>query len=366
MGGVVRLAREFTPSESCRCTIITVGSGTRRTPLGDRAGPEPSSGDRSSHRPVGRYRDAALFAYLAVGWGASYTAIEVGLEYLPPVLLSALRYDVAALVLLGYVTVRGRGLPRTAGDAAAVAVVGVLSVGGGSTLLFLGQQFTTAGVASVLFSLNPLLATAFARLLLPDDRLALPGIVGLLAGLAGVAAIVRPEPGAVLAGAVGKLLVVASATSVALGAVLVKRTSRSVSSTTITAWGMVVGAAGMHAVSLARGEPVVLSLAPRFLAALAYVSVVAAAGTYAVYFHLLGRVGAIRINLVSYATPPVAVLTGWLLLGERLPPAAAVGFVLVLVGFGLIERRALAAELRASPIPYPDGPSDDPDDPDRT
>jgi len=315
---------------------------------------------------VGRYRDAALFAYLAVGWGASYTAIEVGLEYLPPVLFSALRYDLAAIALLGYVGLRGTALPRSSGDLAAIAVVGVLSVGGGSALLFLGQQHTTAGVASVLFSLNPLLATAFARIALPEERLALPGLVGLLVGLAGVVAVVRPAPGAAFAGAVGKLLVVGSATSVALGSVLVKRTPQSVPSTTVTAWGMVVGALGMHALSLARGEPAVLAAAPRFLAALAYVSIVAAAGTYAVYFRLLGRVGAIRINLVSYATPPVAVLTGWLLLGERFPPAAVIGFGLVVIGFGLVERRALAEELRASPLPYPRPAPEDPDGRDRT
>jgi len=301
-------------------------------------------------RIVSRYRYAALFAYLAVGWGASFTAIEVGLEYVDPVLFSALRFDVAALVMLAYVAVRDELRPRTRGDLAAILIVGVFSVGGGSVLLFLGQRSTTGGVAAILFSLNPVLATVFARVALPDERLAPTGLLGLFVGLAGVAVVVRPDA-ALLGGFLGRTLVVCSATSVALGAVLVQRTPQSVPSTTVTAWGMVVGATGMHVLSGLLGESATVTLAPRFLGALAYVSIVAAAGTYAVYFHLLGRVGAIRISLVSYATPVVAALTGWLVLGQPLAPVAVLGFALVVLGFALVERRALAEELGDSGLP---------------
>lgn len=298
-------------------------------------------------RHVSGHRHAALFCFLAVAWGGSYPGVEVGLEYLPPVLLSAFRYDVAAALLLGYAAVRGRSLPATRGDLAAVLATGGLVVTGGSVLLFLGQTRTTGGIAALVFSVNPILATAFARALLPDERLALPGLAGLLVGLLGVGLIVRPDPATFPGGdATGELLVLGAATSVSLGTVLVRRVPRSSPSATVTAWGMALGAVAMHALSLARGEAIALPTAPRFLAAFAYIAVVGAFGAYAVYFHLLGRIGAIRANLISYATPPVAVVAGALLLGERVVPADLVGFLAIVAGFALLERRALAGLLQ--------------------
>jgi len=297
-----------------------------------------------------RARDALLFCYLAVAWGGSYTAIEVGLAHAPPVLFSALRYDLAAVALLAYVAViadPGHRVPRSREDLGAVLVTGVLIVGAGSVLLFLGQTLTTGSVASMVFSLNPVLAAAFARALLPDERFGPLGMLGLLLGLAGVALIVRPSPDALLDGrALGELLVLAAAVAVALGSVLVRRTPAAIDSTAVAAWGMVVGALSMHAASLLRGEPRRLPGAPVFYLALAYVAVVAAAGTYAVYFALLERIGAVQVNLVSYATPPVAVVTGALLLGERVAPLSLAGFAVVAVGFALLKRRALRGLLR--------------------
>lgn len=300
-----------------------------------------------------RARDALLFCYLAVGWGGSYTAIEVGLAHAPPVLFSALRYDLAAVVLLAYAAIvleSERRVPRARADLGAVLVTGVLIVGAGSVLLFLGQTLTTGSVASMVFSLNPVLAAAFARALLPDERFEALGLLGLFLGLAGVALIIRPSPDALFGGrALGELLVLAAAVAVALGSVLVRRTAADLDSTAVAAWGMVVGAALMHATSLVRGEPAALPGAPVFYLALAYVGVVAAAGTYAVYFALLARVGAVQVNLVSYATPPVAVATGALLLGERVAPLSLAGFLVVALGFGLLKRRALRDVLAGRP-----------------
>jgi len=172
---------------------------------------------------VSRYRGAALFVGLGCLWGGSFPAIEVGLETFPPVLYAAFRYDIAGLLLLGYAAVAtDRWRPRRA-DLPALLGAGVFLVAGNS-LLFVGQQFTTSGVASVLYSLIPVLTTGVAWLLLPTERHSPVGLVGVLLGLAGVAVIARPDPANLLApDVVGKGLILAAAVSVALGSVLTRR-----------------------------------------------------------------------------------------------------------------------------------------------
>jgi drug/metabolite transporter (DMT)-like permease len=74
--------------------------------------------------------------------------------------------------------------------------------------------------------------------------------------------------------------------------------------------------------------------------------VVASALGFLVYFDLLDRLGPIEINLVSYAAPVVAAITGLVFLDETPTLLTVAGFLLVFAGFGLLERRALWDELR--------------------
>jgi len=56
-------------------------------------------------------------------------------------------------------------------------------------------------------------------------------------------------------------------------------------------------------------------------------------------------VGALKANLVTYLTPVVALVLGWLLLGERVEAVTLLGFAVIAAGFVLLESRELAAEL---------------------
>jgi len=309
------------------------------------AGSERLISGPSGTNDVSRYRDAVLFVFLAVAWGGSFVAIEVGLESLEPLLFAALRYDVGAVLLVTYAAVTcDRWVPRTRDDYLAVLVVGVFLISMANGLLFVGQQYTTGGVAAVLYSLNPVLTTGFARSLLPDDRLSPVGVLGLLVGLAGVVLVVRPDTANLFDGAFGKLLVVGSATSVALGSVLLRRATPSNDSTATTGWGMILGAVLMHGASSARGEAPRLPdvLEPQVALPLGYLAIFATAAAYAIYFGLLERHSPVQLNLVSYVVPIVAAVVGWFLLGESLSPATIAGFVVILTGFGLVKREAVA------------------------
>jgi len=59
---------------------------------------------------------------------------------------------------------------------------------------------------------------------------------------------------------------------------------------------------------------------------------------------LLDRLGAIEINLVSYAAPVFATAFGWLLLGETVTLLMLVGFLSISGGFALLKREAFAAQ----------------------
>ncbi|WP_115864568.1 DMT family transporter [Halorussus litoreus] len=298
---------------------------------------------------MSRYRNAALFVALAAVWGSAFMAIKAGLDYFPPVLFAAIRYDIAGVLMLGYAAYAvDRWRPRGRGEWTLVLVGGALMIAGYHAFLFVGQQYATSAVAAVVVSLSPVLTTGFARALLPSERLTTTGLAGLFLGLVGVVVLSNPDPNNLLATeVVGKALVFAAAASFALGSVLTRRIDAELPIETMEAWSMLLGAVLMHAASVARPTESLAAVewTPEAIWALAYLAIAASALGFLVYFDLLDRLGPIEINLVSYVAPVFAALSGWWFLEEGITLPTVAGFVIIFAGFCLVKHEALAREL---------------------
>ncbi len=295
-----------------------------------------------------RYRNLFLFLLLSVVWGSAFTAIKAGLEHFPPVLFAALRFDIAGALLVAYAAYASDRLwPRGRREWADVAASGLLMIAAYHAMLFVGEQYTTSAAAAVVVGLNPVATTAFARGLLPDERLSPLGVVGLLLGLGGVVALVGVDPAALATGrGWGVALVFGATVAFSLGSVLSRRSGSRLPTEASTAWSMLAGAVVLHVGSVASGEGFAgVTLVPEAVGALAYLAVAASGLGFLVYFDLLDRLGPVEINLVSYAAPVVAAATGLVLLNEVPTARTAVGFVVICVGFALVKREALAREV---------------------
>jgi len=298
---------------------------------------------------VSTYRNAGLFVLLSFLWGSSFMAIKAGLEFLPPVLFAAIRYDIAGIILLGYAAATtDYWRPRTRADWMVVAIGSVLIIGLYNALLFVGQQGVTSGVAAILIAMNPVLATAFSRLFLPSERLGAVETVGLAAGFLGVAFVARPSAAGFVASdlfAPGLILLAAGA--VALGSVLVQRVDSELPTVGMVAWSTAGGALLLHLLSFGLPSESIADIAitTETVVIVGYLAVFASAVGYLIYFDLLSQLGAIEINLVSYTVPVFAALSGWVVLNESLDWLAVVGFLVIFGGFVLLKRETLRERL---------------------
>lgn len=284
---------------------------------------------------------------LAVAWGSAFTAIKAGLEFFPPVLFAAFRYDLAGVLMLGYaVYATDRWIPRSRNEWVLVGIGGALMIAAYHAFLFKGEQGTTSAAAAIIVSLSPILTTGFARAFLPDEQLTVIGTVGLLIGFVGVGALSNPDPSNLFdTRTVSMFLVFLAAASFALGSVLTRRVDGELPIETVEAWSMLIGAVLMHGASMALAESVSdIQWTGEAILSLLYLVVVASAFGFLIYFDLLNRLGPIEINLVSYAAPVVAAVTGLLFLNETPTTYTVVGFALIIFGFILLKRDALRAE----------------------
>lgn len=294
-----------------------------------------------------------LFAFVAVVWGGSYVAITVGLEHAPPTFFAAMRMYLGGLVVLPLAAVRyDEWLPRNRADLLGIVVAGAFITGGSNGLLFYGQQYTTSSVAAVVFAMNPILATAFAWVLVAEERLDSIETGGVVLGFTGVFVIANPDPAALLApDAVGNWLVLCGGGLLGIGSVLSRRVATRLSIVPLLGWGLVLAALLLHLASRLLGEATPTAWPPSLALAVIYLGVPSTAAAFVAYYRLLDLVGAVKTTLVSYAVPVFTAVIAWLLVGEVVDPRTVAGFLVITAGFSLTEYRRFYPSIRTAVAP---------------
>ncbi len=298
---------------------------------------------------MSRFYIPSLIVGLSLLWGLSFPAISVGLEYLPPLLFAALRYDVAAVLLLGYAVVTtDNWWPTGRNNLIAVGGGGLFLVAGNG-LLFVGQQTVPSGIAAIMQALVPIVTALWALALL-GERLSAVGAVGVAVGFLGIGLLVQPDPGNLFGDdTVGRLFIIGQVLSVSFGGVLIQRVNPSMERVPMTGWAMLVGSVVLHALSLVTGEvPDASGGEPIAIGAVVYLGVFSTAIAFVIYFTVLSERGAFEASLVTYLVPVIATIAGVVLLGESIGLLSVVGFLVVCVGFGLLKRQAIAEVLAAA------------------
>jgi drug/metabolite transporter (DMT)-like permease len=288
-----------------------------------------------------------LFLLVTLLFGTGFPAVKTGLSFIPPLLFAATRSYLAAALLLVYVGVTTEyWYPRSRRDVTAVLAGGLFLVGG-TGIGFVAQQFITAGVAAIIFSLAPIITAVLAWPLLPAERLAGRDYVGVLLGFVGIVVVIRPDPTGLLdPELVGKLLFFGALIVVELGAVLIRRSQTSMPIPALTGWAMLVGGTVHVALAVGIGESIAnIQVTPLSVAIVIYLSVFIGAFGLVMYLVLMGEVGPLKANLTTYLTPIVALAIGVVLLGERVQLLTLVGFGIIVAGFALLESREISAEI---------------------
>lgn len=84
-----------------------------------------------------------------------------------------------------------------------------------------------------------------------------------------------------------------------------------------------------------------LPVLPQTYIAVGYFAVFGTALAYLLYYRVLSMVGVGNAMLVTLLIPPVAIILGAVVLGERLAPQAFLGFALLALGLLILDGRML-------------------------
>ena len=284
----------------------------------------------------------AELSLLALIWGASFMTTALILRDVSPLWLVAFRITGAAALLWVYVLWRGIRVPRTAAIWGGFLVMGLMNNALPFTLITWGQQHISSGLAAILNALTAVLGVLVASVLFADERLSARKAAGVALGFAGAAVIIGPAALSQLnLASLGQLALLGSSLSYALAGAWGRKTL-SGQSPAMAATGMLTCAALiMIPLALSTEGAPPLPQAPLTWAALGYLSLIATASAYLLYYRVLSMAGAGNLLLVTLMVAPCAILLGALVLDETLPLRAYGGFALLAAGLITIDRRLL-------------------------
>jgi drug/metabolite transporter (DMT)-like permease len=272
--------------------------------------------------------------------------IKIGLEDLPPLTFAGIRFVIATIILSGLILARRIPLPRERGDWGLMAITGVLAFTINYGLLFWGEQYISSGLAALLQATIPVFGLVTAHYLVPGERMTMLKVGGVLLGLAGVAIIFSDQVSIEGASALwGSAAIVTGAVAVAFANVLIKTRGARISPAVMACGQMVFGMTPLLVIGIAtEGNPVNFHWTARSVFSLLYLAVIGSSVAFLLYYWLVRRIEVTRTMLIALVTPLIAVTLGMLVLGERLNYRIVLGGAMILLGVGMIMRRAAAAK----------------------
>ena len=292
-----------------------------------------------------RMTDRLVYALLVLtmaAWGATFVAARIVARESGPFSAAFWRFALAALVLVP-LTRRREGFLRPRGlDPAGWLLLALLGASGmfGYNYFFIkGLGLTEAGTASVIVGANPGL-TYLGLALFFREKITGRGLFGFALALAGaVLVITRGRPTGLLTGSLGQgeLLVAACAVCWAAYSLFGKLVLQRLSPLKSTTWACIFGLIFLGPAALWEGEPA-LAYSPACWAGLAFLGLLGTALGFTLYYQGILRLGAGRAAVFINLVPVFGVLSGWLILDEKLGWSLAAGLALVLSGIGLIQR----------------------------
>ena len=287
------------------------------------------------------------FAAIYIVWGSTYLAIRVMVDSMPPLLAGGSRFLFTGAILYGWA--RWRGVPAPSrklwGPAFILGALFFLLGNGGVSW---AETRIPSGLTALLAATSPLFTVLFLSKRGGWQRPPARVLLGIAAGLGGVALLVAP--GEIIGGAHADLLGAAAITAAAIawagGSVLSHAVPLHPSPPLATGMKMLAGGVLLVGAGLAMGEGSGLStsmLTPKAMMAWAYLVVFGSLIGFSAFTYLLRVTTPEKVSTSAFVNPLVAVALGWAILGESVSARTLVAAAIIVGGVVLIRLR------RASP-----------------
>lgn len=282
-------------------------------------------------------------AYLAwinvcILWGTTYLAIRIGVEEWPPMLFAGLRWLLAGALLIMFLKAKGYKMPNLK-ELRDISVMGILLLGFGNGLIVVSEITVPSGLAALLITTVPFWIVGVESAMPHGIRLNLKVLFGLLAGLLGVAIIFGTDMSAFTDPSYmkGIIILLIGVFLWALGTLYSKYKRLSVAPLTSAAFQMLIAGILQTLYGLITGEQNHMSVGFHGYLAFFYLVSFGSLIGYTSYIYAVTHLPVSFVSTYSYINPVIALILGWIVLGEKLDMSTILAAGVIFLGVVLVK-----------------------------
>lgn len=294
--------------------------------------------------------DYGLLSLLAIIWGGSFMLSRVAVVEVPPITLTAMRQGIGAIILVAVALAARQQLKASWSDHVVIFISAFFGTALPFALITWGVEEISAGFASILMGLMPLVTIVLAHMVTQDEKMNLAKVLGVTFGLAGLFVLFWSD---IVNGTDGEfwhqIAIMAAAVSYAVNALVTRRLlhlkPRPMFAVNI-AWSFLIVAVAAFIL-----EPIVpINPSGKVWMAIVLLGIFPTAIASLMMFRIIARQGASFFGQINLLVPVAGVLWGAVFLGERLSLNAFIALAIILSGVAV-------ARMRLKPIFQPSGES---------
>ena len=303
-----------------------------------------------THHPTAKYNLVKTKLYLSVFcvgffWGTTFLGIRIGVETIPPFLVSGLRNILSGSLILLFLIATKKTERIQLHHVARALVLALLMIVIGNGLTTYSEKYISSGLASLISTLSPLVVLLF-NLVLGYEKLSIKTIAGIFLGLFGMYLLyennmsdfIKPE----YREGVGALLLAIIAWSA--GTLVTKRAK-------VNPLGMLMNVSmqmllagvilcGLH---LGTQGPIDSSQwSNRSMLAIVYLALFGSVVGYVAYSYLMTQWSSTRVTVLAYVNVVIALFLGWLILDETITPRIILATAVIVSGVVLVNYKKRA------------------------
>lgn len=286
-------------------------------------------------------QDLVAIAVCTLAWGTTWFAITLQLGTVDTIVSVVYRFGLAALLLFGWLAVRGERLSLTARQHRAALGLGLFTFAIDYALVYLAEERVTSAVVAVIFATMAFLNLISFRLAYAQRA---PRTAWVAAGLGalGVALLSWGElqhADMNRRAVIGLVIAFVAVVGAAVGNLFAHQSEKADAPVGVTtAWAMAYGTAMLALYALFTGRIWSFDARWPYVLALLHLAVVGSVIAFMLYYGLARRRGYASASYIAALTPIIAMTMSTLFEGKSWGAIAIAGVALVLAGQWLLLR----------------------------
>lgn len=260
--------------------------------------------------------------------------IKVGVEVVPPATLAMLRVVIGAMLLYGWLKLKGQKLPFDTKVWLTFFLIGLFGNAIPFVLINWGEQKIASGLAAILIAAMPLVTLMLGRIF-SDEIFNARRLFGVLCGFIGVVVLIGPDAVFSLGDeALRQMAVAGAAVCYAIAAILFRKlpTAKPLEH---GAGVLIASAAILVPVSFIFDQPWTVAYTLESIAVSIYLGIFPTAIATLLLIVVIASRGATFLSLNNYMIPVMGVAWGYIFLNETITQQALISLMLIVAGIAI-------------------------------